>query len=1031
MLSLKFGFTFEDVNSLQGLYKLDESFLIYLKKQNPDLFQKIRDGRLSKSTMSPTEYSRFLVELAPILDDFISELFTIEDENLLLKQTHEAFDPIYECRRKFVQRYAVRKYPLDKLKLLDFSEVSRQLTDLLSANLLGKITERSIANYYLTLQTDPTRYEYELEILAQYCAFAVSMHSSLMLFDIPRPLNQNNHLREHRINALKEHIYLGFNYRDNQNKQDNAHAHAKYCIYCHSSEKDYCSKGIKNNEHEATDNKKGCPLKQKISEMNLLKSKGFNIAALAVAIIDNPLLALTGHRICNDCMKSCIYQKQDPVNIPLVESNILERVLSLPWGVEIYLLLTKWNPLNIINPLPLKPSGYNVLVVGLGPAGAALSHYLLNEGHNVTAIDGMRISPLGFNPNMPIKFWSDIKLSLERKIPQGFGGVAEYGITNRWDKNNLTLLRLLLQRRSNFNIFGGIRLGSNLTVKQALEGGFDHIALAVGAGKPRFDDISGYFAKGVRTAADFLMNLQQSGAFLKEANSNLQIRLPAVVIGCGLTAVDSAVELLHYYPLQVEKFLTKFERLNDSVNLNEEEKSVADEFIRHAKLFRGVKNDSEKLEIMQKLGGVTICYRDVISNSPAYRLNHEEIEHALALGIKFEEYKIPQEILTDRFGRTEKIKFTDGSEKTANTVLIAIGTETNEFQDIGYENEHNPNIFNNKDDIFSYFGDCNPEYVGSVVKALASAKNGYKNISDRLSKMPPQGLKLNIENYKSVIRAVKTLSDNIIELVIFSPLVVQNFKPGQFFKLQNYSVEVNKIMEPLALTGMFVDKQEKTISFAVYKAGISSRLCLEFKVGEEVALTGPIGMPVTIFSNKKIILIGEDFGNVALFSIGEALKRNKCEIIYFAVYSKSMDIFYSEKIAEFADIIIWVCEEKKIITTREQDYSFQGTIVEAVKYIKDQAIVDNTENIICMGSTKLTEIISARKLELFGDIAMSCGIYTNMQCMMKGICGQCIVKVNDERKYIFACACQNQNSGIIDFKSLKDRATQNSLLEKI
>ena len=40
---------------------------------------------------------------------------------------------------------------------------------------------------------------------------------------------------------------------------------------------------------------------------------------------------------------------------------------------------------------------------------------------------------------------------------------------------------------------------------------------------------------------------------------------------------------------------------------------------------------------MQNLGGVTICYRKSIKESPAYKLNPEEIEHALALGIKFEE----------------------------------------------------------------------------------------------------------------------------------------------------------------------------------------------------------------------------------------------------------------------------------------------------------------------------------------------------------------------------------------------------------
>jgi hypothetical protein len=60
----------------------------------------------------------------------------------------------------------------------------------------------------------------------------------------------------------------------------------------------------------------GCPLEEKISEMNLLKSEGFSIGALAMIAVDNPMVAATGHRICNDCMKACIYQKQEPVDIP-------------------------------------------------------------------------------------------------------------------------------------------------------------------------------------------------------------------------------------------------------------------------------------------------------------------------------------------------------------------------------------------------------------------------------------------------------------------------------------------------------------------------------------------------------------------------------------------------------------------------------------------------------------------------------------------------------------------------------------------
>lgn len=108
-------------------------------------------------------------------------------------------------------------------------------------------------------------------------------------------------------------------------------------------------------------------------------------------ILDNPMCAGTGHRICNDCMKSCIYQKQEPVNIPETETRTLKDVLELPWGFEIYSLLTRWNPLDLIRPIPKLPTGRKVLVVGMGPAGYTLSHHLMNDGHTVMGIDGLKI----------------------------------------------------------------------------------------------------------------------------------------------------------------------------------------------------------------------------------------------------------------------------------------------------------------------------------------------------------------------------------------------------------------------------------------------------------------------------------------------------------------------------------------------------------------------------------------------------------------------------------------------------------------
>ena len=342
---------------------------------------------------------------------------------------------------------------------------------------------------------------------------------------------------------------------------------AHYCIWCHEQGKDSCSKGLKEKGASgkgAASFKKspfgvtlaGCPLEEKISEFHKVKTEGHVIGALAVIVVDNPMVAATGHRICNDCMKACIYQKQEPVDIPQAETRTLKDVLELPWGFEIYSLLTRWNPLNLRTPYPKAPSGKRALVIGMGPAGFTLSHFLMNEGHTVVGVDGLKIEPL--EPTLsgvdargarsafdPVRDIATLHEELDARTMAGFGGVAEYGITVRWDKNFLKLIRLLLERRNQFAMFGGVRFGGTLTLEDAYAMGFDHVSLAIGAGKPTVLDMPNGLARGVRTASDFLMALQLTGAAKKDSIANMQLRLPVVVIGGGLTAIDRIAGVLH------------------------------------------------------------------------------------------------------------------------------------------------------------------------------------------------------------------------------------------------------------------------------------------------------------------------------------------------------------------------------------------------------------------------------------------------------------------------------------------------------
>ena len=1024
-MKLGFNLDFNELD-LTGLKKLDQIFLDYLFKADRSLHEDLMLFRSTPLSIIPKDYSEFLLKISPHLDDFLAELFCISKEITISRLKHKDFDIIYECKRKFVQRVAVKKYPPEKIKDIDFEDVYLKLTDLIGAN----FTSREFAKQIIIWQQAEENFAEELDIAARYAAYRVYSCEGIKpqddtLFNLPQKLDKENLIDDKKILKYQKNERVDFDYTDSFLNLDEALNHSHYCIYCHKQDKDSCSKGLlqpqnRNCEEERsdvaisgdlmrlprslqslamTDLKQGCPLKQKISEMNYVKAQGFNLGALAIIVIDNPMVAATGHRICNDCSKACIYQKQDPVNIPLIESNILEETLKLPYGLEIYLLLTRWNPLNIYAPLPKEPTNYNILVTGLGPAGFSLSYYLLRSGHNVVAIDGLKITLLPFDVHKPIKFWHEYKNLLSERMPRGFGGVAEYGITIRWDKNNLDILRLILERNNNFKYYDGVALDFNITKEQAFDLGFDYIAFCIGAGQPKVLDIENFKAKGVKTASDFLMTLQSGGAFLKNSNTSMVIRMPIAVIGGGLTSLDVATESLYYYKKQVEEFAEDY----IEKDLTEEDKEIAKEFIAHAKLFKEAKNNEELRKVFNKLGGATIYYRGRLQDSPAYKLNHEELIYALALGVDFKENMQPLRVNVDKYGHVESVEFENRNRhceqsKTAwqsqefrltrlprqcyaflrndiktKTVIMAIGIENNTQFD---------------EDKYSYFGDCNPKYSSSVVKALASTKEGYDAINKRLINNNPS-FKGSYKDFctqldyllTSRVNKINILDDKTFELIIHSPLAAKNFKFGQFFRLQNYSEDAAKLIEPVALSPIDIDVEKGLISFIVFEVGKSTSLCKTLSENEKVVLMGPTGSPLEIPQNKKIVIVDFKAGNIGLLKV---LKENNNEVIFVT----------------YPDIKI-----RKLVSVDIVIINASPEIIEELQSLKNEIFSENTKIIVSVNSS--------------------------MQCMMKGICGQCIQKVKGEQKYIFACSQQNQNAEIVDFKSLKTRLRQNSLQEKM
>src|SRR5271166_721185 len=607
--TLGFGATFSSLATREGLVALDKRFLAQLAAQDPALHESLLAARAAPDALEAKAEGHLLTSLGPILDAFVAELFGIQDALDEVVAGTKHLDPVHACKRLFVQRQAVKKYA--DPSSFDGAALRAELEQMMGE----KLTEISFAAHVEAWERND-RKEW-LDTAMRYAAWATltadgrAFHEGGTLFRVPQKIDFQKLVPLATIErngvtmlCLPEHHWRsrdGFALTDNGMNGQQALDQINYCIWCHNQGKDSCRNGLKDRKTGAFQKSPfgvtlaGCPLEEKISEMHTLRAQGHVLGALAAIAVDNPMLAATGHRICNDCMKACIYQKQEPVDIPQAETAILKDVLGLPWGFEIYSLLTRWNPLDIRRPLPLPDSGKKVLVVGLGPAGFTLAHHLMNDGHTVVAIDGLKLEPLDIDPCDPVRDVETLYENLDDRVMAGFGGVAEYGITVRWNKNYLKLIRILLERRLQFAAFGGVRFGggATLSMDDAWAMGFDHVALCMGAGRPTVIDMPNNLARGVREASDFLMGLQLTGAAKMSSIANLQIRLPVVVIGGGLTAIDTATESLAYYVRQVEKFALRYrvlvaEQGEQAVlsSWTEEEAETAREFLTHAEAFR-------------------------------------------------------------------------------------------------------------------------------------------------------------------------------------------------------------------------------------------------------------------------------------------------------------------------------------------------------------------------------------------------------------------------------------------------------------
>jgi hypothetical protein len=308
--------------------------------------------------------------------------------------------------------------------------------------------------------------------------------------------------------------------------------------------------------------------------------------------------------------------------------------------------------------------------------------------------------------------------------------------------------------------------------------------------------------------------------------------------------------------VQVERALARYERLLTRVGesavwarFDEEERETLLRWLEHGRAVRAEREaaqregrDPEFAPLTRAWGGVTVAYRRRLQDAPAYRLNHEEVVKALEEGIGFAEQLSPVECVPDRWGKVEAVRcerqaLVDGKlrgtgeivELRARSVMVAAGTHPN----VIYEREH-PGTFQldpwgeffaphrledgrlvpaapgevgfftsyeKNGRYITYYGDNHPEYAGNVVKAMASAKDGYPQVAALFAKdLAALDHEDQAERELQWLRVTERLDDQlisrvvdanrltatIVEVIVRAPLAARHFRPGQFYRLQNY-----------------------------------------------------------------------------------------------------------------------------------------------------------------------------------------------------------------------------------------------------
>jgi hypothetical protein len=215
---------------------------------------------------------------------------------------------------------------------------------------------------------------------------------------------------------------------------------------------------------------------------------------------------------------------------------------------------------------------------------------------------------------------------------------------------------------------------------------------------------------------------------------------------------------------------------------------------------------------------------------------------------------------------------------------------------------------------------------------------------------------------------------------------------------------------------------------------------------------GPTGRPTEIPHNETILVAGGRRGAAVMLTLGPLLRASGNRVLYFAGFRIADELYLQEQLEQAADVVVWCTASGPVIPPqRAQDRSLTGDFIDTVKRYAEGALepagvapafdLKHVDRILAIGSERLLRMVQEG---LHGRLAYSFrtdvkaigSVGSPMQCMLQGVCAQCLQwqidpATGQRTRAVFSCAGQDQPLDWVDLDHLDARLAQNKLQEHI